>query len=89
MKVATMLAVALVSFGPAPRLGALQSGVVINLTQQTAYLFENGRVALISPIASGKEGVGNPDREIPDHKKGLEPRFRGLRSGGRYLRQNR
>ena len=71
MKVATMLAVALVSFGPAPRLGALQSGVVINLTQQTAYLFENGRVALISPIASGKEGWGTPTGRFRIIKKDL------------------
>ncbi|MBV8277276.1 MAG: L,D-transpeptidase [Verrucomicrobia bacterium] len=60
MKVAAILAVALVTLGPAPKLGALQTAVVINLTEQTAYLFENGRVALISPIASGKDGWGTP-----------------------------
>jgi len=60
MRVATMLAVALVTLGPAPSLSAQQTSVLINLTQQTAYLYQSGRVTLISPIASGKEGWGTP-----------------------------
>ncbi len=33
---------------------------MINLTAQAAYLVEDGRAVLISPIASGKEGRGTP-----------------------------
>jgi len=60
MRIAAVLAVALVGLGPAPKSYAQRTEVIINLTQQTAYLVENGRVALISPIASGKEGWGTP-----------------------------
>jgi hypothetical protein len=60
MRATTMLALALASLGAAPELRARQTAVVINLTEQTAYLLENGRVALVSPIASGKEGWGTP-----------------------------
>ena len=52
MRVATMLAVALVTLGPAPSLSAQQTSVLINLTQQTAYLYQNGRLALISAVRS-------------------------------------
>jgi hypothetical protein len=60
MKATTMLALALVFLGVTPELHAQHTSVVINLTEQTAYLLENGRVALVSPIASGKEGWGTP-----------------------------
>ena len=60
MRVAALLVIALVALGPAQKLSAQQTSVLIDLTQQTAYLFENGRVALISPIASGREGWGTP-----------------------------
>ena len=56
----TRLAIALLVIGLAAKAGAQQTAVVINLTDQAAYLFENGRVAFISPIASGKEGWGTP-----------------------------
>jgi hypothetical protein len=58
---ASSFALALVILGAAaPELRAQHTAVVINLTEQTAYLLENGRVALVSPIASGKEGWGTP-----------------------------
>jgi len=60
MRVANRLAMALLTIGLASKLTAQQTAVVINLTEQTAYLLENGRVALISPIASGKEGRETP-----------------------------
>ena len=60
MRVSVLLAVALVAIGLAQKLSGQQTAVRIDLTQQTAYLVENGRVALISPIASGKEGWGTP-----------------------------
>jgi lipoprotein-anchoring transpeptidase ErfK/SrfK len=60
MRVSVLLAVALVAIGLAQKLSGQQTAVRIDLTRQTAYLVENGRVALISPIASGKEGWGTP-----------------------------
>jgi lipoprotein-anchoring transpeptidase ErfK/SrfK len=60
MKIAAVLAVALAALGPAAKLYAERTEVVINLTQQTAYLVENGQVTLVSPIASGKEGWATP-----------------------------
>jgi len=60
MKATSSFALAFVILGAAPELRAQHAAVVINLTEQTAYLLENGRVALVSPIASGKEGWGTP-----------------------------
>jgi len=60
MRVSVLLTVALFTLGLAQKLSGQQTAVRIDLTQQTAYLVENGRVALISPIASGKEGWGTP-----------------------------
>jgi lipoprotein-anchoring transpeptidase ErfK/SrfK len=60
MRVMTKLAIALFVIGLATKAGAQQTAVVINLTEQAAYLFEDGRVAFVSPIASGKEGWGTP-----------------------------
>ena len=60
MRVSVLLTVALFALGLAQKLSGQQTAVRIDLTQQTAYLVENGRVALISPIASGKEGWGTP-----------------------------
>src|SRR5215831_9885282 len=39
---------------------ASETRVVINLSEQRAYLIEQGRVALVSPIASGKPGWPTP-----------------------------
>jgi hypothetical protein len=60
MRVATKLAIALLSIALSAKLSAQQTEVIINLTAQTAYLLEDGRVAFVSPIASGKEGWGTP-----------------------------
>jgi len=60
MKAVAKLAIALFAIGLAGKLSAQQSEVIINLTEQAAYLLQDGRVALISPIASGKEGWGTP-----------------------------
>ena len=60
MRVMTNLVMALFVIGLAAKAGAQQTAVVINLTEQAAYLFEDGRLAFISPIASGKEGWGTP-----------------------------
>ena len=71
MKATTMLALAAVILGAAPKLHAQRTGIVINLTEQTAYLLENGRVALVSPIASGKEGWGTPTGRFHIIKKDI------------------
>ena len=60
MRIATRLAIVLFAIGLAPKLSAEQTAVIINLTQQAAYLLEDGQVAFISPIASGKEGRETP-----------------------------
>jgi hypothetical protein len=70
MRVAMLLVVAVITLAWAPKLSG-QTTVLINLTEQTAYLFENGRVALISPIASGKEGWGTPAGRFRIIKKDL------------------
>jgi hypothetical protein len=71
MKATTMLALALVILGATHELRAQHTAVVINLTEQTAYLLENGRVALVSPIASGKEGWGTPTGKFHITRKDL------------------
>jgi L,D-transpeptidase catalytic domain len=60
MRVATKLAIVLCTIALCAKLSAQQTAVIINLTEQTAYLLEDGRVAFVSPIASGKEGWGSP-----------------------------
>jgi lipoprotein-anchoring transpeptidase ErfK/SrfK len=60
MEIAAKLAIALFVIELVPKLSAHQTAVIINLREQTAYLLQDGRVAFISPIASGKEGWGTP-----------------------------
>ena len=50
----------LITIALCAKLSAQQTAVIINLTEQTAYLLKDGRVAFVSPIASGKEGWGTP-----------------------------
>ena len=54
------LVVALCALASAQKLSGQEISVLLDLTKQTAYLLENGRVALVSPIASGKDGWGTP-----------------------------
>jgi hypothetical protein len=60
MRVATKIAIVLLVIGLAAKLSAQRTVVIINLTEQAAYLLEDGRLAFISPIASGKEGWATP-----------------------------
>ena len=60
MRVPTKLSVVLCTIALCAKLSAQQTAVIINLTEQTAYLLKDGRVAFVSPIASGKEGWGTP-----------------------------
>lgn len=60
MRAATKLVIVLITIALCAKLNAQQTTVIINLTEQTAYLLEDGRVTFVSPIASGKEGWGTP-----------------------------
>jgi hypothetical protein len=60
MSIATKLAIPLMTIALCAKLSAQHTAVIINLTEQTAYLLEDRRVAFVSPIASGKEGRGTP-----------------------------
>ena len=60
MRITTKLAIVLMTIALCAKLSAHQTAVIINLTEQTAYLLVDGRVAFVSPIASGKEGWGTP-----------------------------
>src|ERR1700693_814132 len=60
MRATTKLAIALSPIALCMKLSAQQPAVIIDLTEQTAYLLEDGRVAFVSPIASGKDGCGTP-----------------------------
>jgi hypothetical protein len=60
MKIASILASGLITFALCAKLSAQQTTVTIDLTEQAAYLLKGGRVAFVSPIASGKEGWGTP-----------------------------
>ena len=60
MRIAVKFAIALFAIGLVGNLSAQQTAVIINLTEQTAYLLEDGRVAFVSPIASGREGRETP-----------------------------
>ena len=71
MNVLTKLIITMSILGLCTKLSAQQTMVIINLTEQTAYLFEGGRVAFVSPIASGKEGWGTPVGRFKVIKKDL------------------
>jgi len=92
MRVAVKFAIALSAIGLVGNLSAQQTAVIINLTQQTAYLLENGRVAFVSPIASGKEGRETPTGSFRVISKDLnhESRSYGLVSDshGRIVNSN-
>ena len=60
MRVATKLAIILCTVGLCTKVSAQKTEVIINLTEQAACLIQDGRVAFVSPIASGKEGWGTP-----------------------------
>ena len=87
-RVATLLVVALIALGTAQTLSGQETAVLIDLTRQTAYLLESGRVTLISPVASGKEGWGTPTGKFRVINKDLNHISAGF-GYRRCLRQNR
>jgi hypothetical protein len=60
MRVATKLTIAVMTIALCTKVSAQHSSVIIDLTGQTAYLLEDGRVAFVSPIASGRESRDTP-----------------------------
>jgi lipoprotein-anchoring transpeptidase ErfK/SrfK len=71
---------------------ASQSWVIINLSEQRAYLVERGRVTLISPIASGKPGWSTPTGSFSILRKDIDHRSGSFGSvvnaAGRVLNSN-
>lgn len=55
------------SVGPGTR-------VIINLSEQRAYLIEGGKVSLVSPIASGKPGWSTPTGKFAIFTKDIDHR---------------
>src|SRR5271165_3257533 len=55
---------------------SMRSGtrVIINLSEQRAYLIEGGKVSLISPIASGKPGWSTPTGNFSVIRKDIDHR---------------
>src|ERR1700745_3979275 len=71
MKVLTKLLITMLTIALCTKLSAQQTMVLINLTEQTAYLYEGSRVEFVSPIAAGKEGWGTPVGRFRVIKKDL------------------
>ena len=57
------------TYGSAMHLG---TRVIINLSEQRAYLIEGGKVSLISPIASGKPGWSTPTGNFSVIRKDID-----------------
>ena len=57
-----------------------ETRVIINLSEQRAYLIEGGRVSLISPIASGKPGWSTPTGTFSVISKDIDHRSQSFGS---------
>jgi len=80
MKSHLQLLIALTTVGWVGAGMASETRVVINLSEQRAYLIEQGRVALVSPIASGKPGWPTPTGDFRIFNKDIEHRSRSFGS---------
>jgi lipoprotein-anchoring transpeptidase ErfK/SrfK len=71
---------------------AAETRVIINLSEQRAYLIEQGEVTLISPIASGKPGWSTPTGNFSILSKDIDHRSRSFGSvidaSGRVVNAN-
>jgi lipoprotein-anchoring transpeptidase ErfK/SrfK len=72
--------IALLALGPTIEAAAQQTRVVINLSEQRAYLMEGGRVSLVAPIASGKPGWSTPTGHFSIFSKDIDHRSRSFGS---------
>ena len=59
---------------------ASDTKVIINLSEQRAYLIEQGRVTLVSPVASGKPGWLTPTGNFRIFSKDIDHRSRSFGS---------
>ena len=59
---------------------ASDTKVIINLSEQRAYLIEQGRVTLVSPVASGKPGWLTPTGNFRIFNKDIDHRSRSFGS---------
>jgi hypothetical protein len=59
---------------------ASDTKVIINLSEQRAYLIEQGRVTLVSPVASGKPGWLTPTGSFRIFNKDIDHRSRSFGS---------
>ncbi len=66
---------------------AAQTRVIINLSDQRVSLVQQGRITLVSPIASGKPGWSTPRGNISDFQQRFVM-FSELRVGRRRLRKS-
>ena len=57
-----------------------RTGVIINLSEQKAYLLEQGKVILIAPIASGKPGWSTPTGNFAIISKDIDHRSQSFGS---------
>lgn len=71
MRFAVKWGIVLMAVLPSAKLNAQQVAVTIDLTGQAAYLYEDGRIGLVSPIASGKGGWGTPTGNFRITRKDL------------------
>ena len=71
---------------------ATETRVMINLSEQRAYLIEKGKVTLISPIASGKPGWQTPTGNFTIFSKDIDHHSRSFGSvvdaSGRVIKSN-
>ena len=71
---------------------AAETRVIINLSEQRAYLIEHSKVTLISPIASGKPGWQTPTGKFIIFSKDIDHRSRSFGSvidaSGRVINSN-
>jgi lipoprotein-anchoring transpeptidase ErfK/SrfK len=74
MSIGVKLVIALFAIGMITESNAQQTAIIINLTEQAAYLVQNGRVLFVSPIASGKDGWGTPTGNFSVISKDLNHR---------------
>jgi hypothetical protein len=78
MKIFLQLLIALLAIVWTSVAAASDTKVMINLSEQRAYLIEQGRVTLVSPVASGKPGWLTPTGNFRIFNKDIDHRSRSF-----------
>jgi hypothetical protein len=73
MRVATKLAMVLCTIGLCNKLSAQQSEVIINLSEQTACLFQNGRLASSSSSSTAVSRMVGTRANLPPIAFSIQP----------------